>query len=169
MNRTLVETAISYSLIWDEGRVDIRVDDSIFQVQFKQQYRQGDEDSGIPGAARASNAELRYDRVKARLDNFLRESAYAKNEGDVPNGWKIECDKIIAWEQRDAFGRRGFDWEDVPSTLIDEEASGGHIDLDSTPFWACNISGVKRLTFLAQLEDCSGDKLEYLMGVQRSV
>ena len=23
-------------------------------------------------------------------------------------------------EQRDAFGRRGFDWEDVPSPLIDE-------------------------------------------------
>lgn len=70
-------------------------------------------------------AEKRYDRVKARLDNLLRDSAHAKNEGDVPNGWKIEGDKIIVWEQRDAFGRRGFDWEDVPSTLIDEEASGG--------------------------------------------
>lgn len=33
---------------------------------------------------------------------------------------------MIVWEQRDAFGRRGFDWEDVPSTLIDEEASGGN-------------------------------------------
>ena len=70
-------------------------------------------------------AEKRYDRVKARLDNLLRVSALAKREGDVPNGWMIEGDKIIVWEQRDAFGRRGFDWEDVPSTLIDEEASGG--------------------------------------------
>jgi len=70
-------------------------------------------------------AEKRYDRVKSRLDNLLRESACAKDEGDVPNGWKIEGDKIIVWEQRDAFGRREFDWEDVPSTLIDEEASGG--------------------------------------------
>jgi hypothetical protein len=70
-------------------------------------------------------AEKRYDRVKARLDNLLRVSAHAKSEGDVVNGWMIEGAKIIVWEQRDAFGRRGFEWEDVPSTLIDEEASGG--------------------------------------------
>ena len=70
-------------------------------------------------------AEKRYDRVRARLDNLLRLSAYAKSEGDLPNGWMIDGDKIFVWEQRDAFGRRGFDWEDVPSTLIDEEASDG--------------------------------------------
>ena len=69
-------------------------------------------------------AENRYDRVKARLDSLLRQATHSENEGETPNGWKIEGDKIIVWEQRDAFGRRGFDWEDVPSTLIDEEASG---------------------------------------------
>ena len=71
-------------------------------------------------------AEKRYDRVKARLDNLLRQATHSENEGETPNGWKIEGDKIIVWEQRDAFGRRGFDWEDVPSTLIDEEASGAN-------------------------------------------
>jgi hypothetical protein len=70
-------------------------------------------------------AEKRYDRVKARLNSLLRESAHAESEGNVPNGWKIEGDRVIVWEQRDAFGRQGFSWEDVPSTLIDEEASGG--------------------------------------------
>ena len=30
--------------------------------------------------------------------------------------------RIVVWEQRDAFGRRGFDWEDVQSALIDENA-----------------------------------------------
>ena len=70
-------------------------------------------------------AEKRYDRVRARLDNLLRESAYSRTEGGKPNGWTAEGNKIIVWEQRDAFGRRGFDWDDVPSTLIDEEASGG--------------------------------------------
>ena len=70
-------------------------------------------------------AERRYDRVKARLDNLLRISAHAKSEGASPNGWTIEGGKIIVWEQRDAFGRRGFDWEDVPSTLIDDEATSG--------------------------------------------
>ncbi|MBI4282061.1 MAG: NgoFVII family restriction endonuclease [Chloroflexi bacterium] len=70
-------------------------------------------------------AEKRYDRVKARLDNMLRVSAYAKREGTVPSGWTFEGRKIIVWEPRDAFGRQEFDWEDVPSTLIDEEASSG--------------------------------------------
>ena len=72
-----------------------------------------------------SYAEKRYDRVKARLNDLLRESVRAKSEGDMPNGWAIDGDRVIVWEQRDAFGRRGFDWEDVPSTLIDEDASSG--------------------------------------------
>ena len=71
-------------------------------------------------------AEKRYDRVKARLANLLRESTHARTEGESPNGWMVDGDKIIIWEQRDAFGRRGFDWEDVPSTLIDEDASSGN-------------------------------------------
>ena len=71
-------------------------------------------------------AEKRYDRVKARLVNLLRDSTQAKNEGEAPNGWMIDGNRVIVWEQRDLFGRRGFDWEDVPSTLIDEDASGGN-------------------------------------------
>ncbi len=71
-------------------------------------------------------AENRYDRVKARLLGVLRKSAYAKTEGDAPSGWTIDSDRIIVWEPRDAFGRRGFSWEDVPSTLIDEDASSGN-------------------------------------------
>ena len=72
-----------------------------------------------------SYAEKRYDRVKARLNDLLREPSRVKSEGDVPNGWTMDGDRVIVWEQRDAFGRRGFDWEDVPSTLIDEDASSG--------------------------------------------
>ena len=72
-----------------------------------------------------SYAEKRYDRVKARLKNLLRKSAYAKGEGEAPNGWTADGDKFIVWEARDAFGRRGFDWDDVPSTLIDEDANSG--------------------------------------------
>ena len=70
-------------------------------------------------------AEKRYDRVKARLGNLLRDSARATEEGSTPMGWMVDGDHIIVWEQRDAFGRRGFDWDDVPSTLIDEDASSG--------------------------------------------
>ena len=70
-------------------------------------------------------AEKRYDRVKARLNDLLRPSASLKKEGESPNGWILDGQRVIVLEQRDAFGRRGFDWEDVPSTLIDEDASGG--------------------------------------------
>ena len=70
-------------------------------------------------------AEKKYDRVKARLDNLLRPGARVRNEIDALSGWNIEGDKVIVWEQRDAFGRHGFEWDDVPSTLIDEDAGGG--------------------------------------------
>ena len=70
-------------------------------------------------------AEKRYDRVKARLLSLLRESAYARSEGEASSGWTVDNDRVIVWEPRDVFGRRGFDWEDVPSTLIDEDGSSG--------------------------------------------
>ena len=70
-------------------------------------------------------AEKRYDRIKARLNDLLRPSAMLKSESDAPAGWTIDGDRVIVQEQRDAFGRRGFDWDDVPSTLIDDDASSG--------------------------------------------
>ena len=70
-------------------------------------------------------AEKRYDRIKARLNDLLRPSAMLKSEGDAPAGWTLDGDRVIVQEQRDAFGRRGFDWDDVPSTLIDDDASSG--------------------------------------------
>lgn len=69
-------------------------------------------------------ADKRYDRVKARLGDLLRPTARLKNEGGSPNGWLLEGDRVFVLEQRDAFGRSDFDWGDVPSTLIDEDASG---------------------------------------------
>ena len=71
-------------------------------------------------------AEKRYDRIKARLLGVLRQSSYAKAEGETSSGWIVDGNQIIVWEPRDAFGRRGFDWEDIPSTLIDEDASSGN-------------------------------------------
>lgn len=70
-------------------------------------------------------ADKRYDRVKMRLNDLMRPAAMLKHEGDAPNGWLLEESRALVVEQRDAFGRRGFNWEDVPSTLIDEDASSG--------------------------------------------
>ena len=72
-------------------------------------------------------AEKRYDRVKEALVNLLRPAAYSKNEGDGASGWTIDGQTIIVWEPRDAFGRSTFDWEDVPSTLVNQDASRGGI------------------------------------------
>ena len=48
-----------------------------------------------------------------------------KKEGHQPTGWILEGDKVIVVEQTDTFGRREFDWDNVPSTLIDDNASVG--------------------------------------------
>lgn len=70
-------------------------------------------------------ANKRYDRVKTSLDELLRPSAMLKHEGDALNGWLLEENRALVVEQRDLYGRRGFSWDDVPSTLIDEDASSG--------------------------------------------
>ena len=70
-------------------------------------------------------ASKRYDRVQARLNGLLRDSTRTASEGDTPSGWTADGSRVICWEPRDAFGRSGFSWEDVPSTLIDQDASSG--------------------------------------------
>ena len=70
-------------------------------------------------------ADKRHERVKAQVDHLLRPATKMKKEGHQPTGWILEGDKVIVIEQTDTFGRREFDWENVPSTLIDDNASVG--------------------------------------------
>ncbi len=70
-------------------------------------------------------ADKRHERVKSQLEHLLRPATRMKREGDQPTGWIVENDKVIVIEQKDTFGRREFDWENVPSTLIDDNASVG--------------------------------------------
>jgi len=70
-------------------------------------------------------ADKRHERVKAQIDHLLRPATRMKKEGNQPTGWILEGDKIIVVEQTDTFGRREFEWENVPSTLIDDNASVG--------------------------------------------
>ena len=72
-------------------------------------------------------AGKRYDRVKAALQSLLRSASYADEEGSTPRGWTLDGDRIIVWEPQDAFGRRSFGWEDVPSTLIDSDTTQGNV------------------------------------------
>ena len=78
-------------------------------------------------------ADKRHERVKAQIDHLLRSATKMKKEGPQPTGWILEDDKVIVIEQTDTFGRREFDWENVPSTLIDDNASvGGRTVLNRT-------------------------------------
>lgn len=70
-------------------------------------------------------AGKRYEGVKTRIEHLLRPATRMQKEGDQPTGWILEPDKVIVIEQTDTFGRREFDWDNVPSTLIDENASVG--------------------------------------------
>ena len=70
-------------------------------------------------------ADSRYDRIKRGLENLLRPSAYVYDERKVEMGWMLRDDKVIVLEPRDMFGRKQFRWDDVPSTLINQEASLG--------------------------------------------
>ena len=70
-------------------------------------------------------ADKRHERVKAQLEHLLRPATRMKQEGDRPTGWFLEGDTVIVLEQTTTFGRREFDWENVPSTLIDDNASVG--------------------------------------------
>ncbi len=70
-------------------------------------------------------ADKRHERIKAQLDHLLRPATRMKKEGSQPTGWILEGDKVIVVEQTDTFGRREFEWENFPSTLIDDNASVG--------------------------------------------
>ncbi len=51
--QTLVRTKIPYPLIWDDGRLHIRIKESVFDVRFRRQYREG-----------SNNVEIRHDRLE---------------------------------------------------------------------------------------------------------
>ena len=99
-------------------------------------------------------ADRRHERVKAQVDHLLRPATRIKKEGEHPTGWILEDDKVIVIEQTDTFGRREFDWENVPSTLIDDSASvGGRTVLNRAELeeFLCRNLGGRRSSFLGRV------------------
>lgn len=70
-------------------------------------------------------ADKRHDRVKTQLENLLSPSMRMKRAGERDEGWLVEDDKVVVIEKKDTFGRRSFEWVNVPSTLIAEDQSVG--------------------------------------------
>ena len=51
--KTLVHITIPYPLIWDEGQLNIRIKENLFDIRFKRRYLEG-----------SKNVEIRYDRLE---------------------------------------------------------------------------------------------------------
>ncbi len=66
----------------------------------------------------------RHDRIREQLRNLLHPER-RNNDENLTEGWRVQDNKVIVWEQTDGFGRRPFDWESVPSTVLDENAQVG--------------------------------------------
>jgi hypothetical protein len=60
--------SVSYPLVWDEGRIDVRVEDKTFSVYFERHYRaEGDKvpiptQGWSPGITESTNIEIPHDR-----------------------------------------------------------------------------------------------------------
>ena len=70
---------------------------------------------------------MRFDRVRNSLTERLRPEAMLEGGSNGDDGWFFEGDhRIIVKSEKDNWGRRDSYWEDVPSTLVDEDASYGN-------------------------------------------
>ena len=72
----------------------------------------------------AEYTDQRHDRIKEQLRNLLHPDRRINDEGLI-EGWMAQDGKVIVREQTDNFGRRPFDWDSVPSTVLDENAQVG--------------------------------------------
>ena len=75
-------------------------------------------------------AERRYCGLQAKLRYLLRPEARSDPGSENPQGWWIDGRRIIVRERIDQYGRGAFHWDEVPSTILDDNArSSGHTAL----------------------------------------
>ena len=66
---------------------------------------------------------------------------------DTPQGWWLDGQRVIVRERIDQYGRGAFHWEEVPSTILDDDArSSGHTALHQSeleqflPGWTVELA-----------------------------
>ena len=92
----------------------------------------------------ADYADHRYDQVRRRLQEYLHPDLYTTQDRLGESGWTLlDRERLAVWESNDMFGRSDFNWEDVPSSLIDHDVSGKR----------------RRVLFRTEVEDFLGDAL----------
>ena len=81
---------------------------------------------------RTRHAERRYKSPPAKFSHLLRPTAQIDADSPKPEGWWIDADagRLIVRERVNQYGQSAFNWDQVPSTIIDADASSsGHTSL----------------------------------------
>ena len=81
---------------------------------------------------RSRHAERRYKSLRAKFQHLLRPAAMIDADSSKPEGWWIDVDagRVVVRERVNQYGQSAFNWEQVPSTIIDADAcSSGHTSL----------------------------------------
>ena len=76
---------------------------------------------------RSRHAERRYKSLRAKFQHLLRPDAMIDNNSSKPEGWWIDTNaaRVIVRVRVNQHGQSTFNWEQVPSTIIDADASVG--------------------------------------------
>lgn len=71
------------------------------------------------------HAERRYKSQRSKLGHRLRPGARIDKDSDKPEGWWIEGEagRLIVRERVNPYGKGAFNWQQVPSTIVDTDAS----------------------------------------------
>ena len=74
---------------------------------------------------RTRHAERRYKSLRAKFHHLLRPAAMIEADSPKPEGWWTDSDdgRLIVRERVNQYGRSAFNWDQVPSTIIDADAS----------------------------------------------
>ena len=82
--------------------------------------------------SRTRHAERRYKSLRAKFHHLLRPAAQIDADSSKPEGWWVDADagRVVVRERVNQYGQSAFNWEQVPSTIIDADASSsGHTSL----------------------------------------
>ena len=93
-------------------------------------------------------AQRRYRGLQAKLRYLLRPEARIDPGSDAPQGWWLDGRRVIVRERIDQYGRGAFHWDEVPSTIVDDDArSSGHTALHQSELeqfltdWTVELAG----------------------------
>ena len=112
-------------------------------VNLLTQYSDEDTPSWCQPVSWEKYAATRHDFLKGKLKYLLRPSAHTKRGDATPGRWYIDGSRIVVNEDVGMYNKTDFDWESLPSTLVNSEAT----------------STRTKVLFRADVEDFMGERV----------